>query len=225
MRLGGGNPQRFVLIYSILSHYDIAPSSSTMPRDSLMVCYSLCAQLSVGSFAVTRLGRSLQMQLEPELGSGGTLLAIGSGCTILLMLVTVCLHAAYKKVYQAMEDDPEDYPRYPSCLLGAIVIVATATIGLELAARIPAWASGTGSKLVIFEAFALGTFVTALAVHLMNVQGLVIVMRRAWHCSGAAALICYSLLTLVGLFILAVGLNVLKFCRPDLMERILELWK
>ena len=189
-----------------------------------MVCFSLFAQVSVGSFAVTRLGRSLQMQLEPELGSGGAWLVIGSGCTILLLVITVCLHAAYKKVYLAMEDDPDDYPRYPSCLLGAVVIVATATIGLELAARIPAWASATGSRLVIFEAFALGTFVTALAVHLMNVQGLMIVMRRAWHCSGAAALVFYSLFSLVGLFIMAVGMNVLNFCRPDLMERVLELW-
>ncbi len=195
-----------------------------MPKEFLMDCYSLFAQVPLGTFAVTRLARSVQMQLEPELGSGGAWLTIGSGCTILVMLITFCLHAAYKKVYQAMEDDPDDYPRYPSCLLGAVVILATATIGLELAARIPAWAGGTGSGLVVFEAFALGTFVTALAVHVMNVQGLVIVMRRAWHCSGAAALIFYSLFSLVGLFIMAVGLNVLKFCRPDLMEGILELW-
>ena len=63
-----------------------------------------------------------------------------------------------------------------------------------------------------------------LAVHLMNVMGLVIVMRRAWHCSGAAALVFYSMFSLVSLFLMAVGINVLRFCQPDLMEHVLVFW-
>ena len=190
-----------------------------------MGCYPLFTQAPLGLAVSTRLGRLLHMQLETELGSSLAWVVIGIGLTLLLMVITVCLHAAYKKVYRAMEDDPNDFPRYPSCLLGAVVIVATTAIGLELAARIPVWAGNTGNGLVIFEAFALGTFLTVLAVHLLNMQGLVIVMRRAWHCSGAAALVFYSLFSIVGLFVMAVGLTVLRFCRPELMERVLELWR
>jgi hypothetical protein len=194
------------------------------PREFVVAFSPVLADTPVGLFAITRLGQSMHMQLEPVLGSAAAWLVIGGGCVILLMVVTVCLHAAYKKVYGTREEDPGDYPRYPSCLLGAAVIAVSVTIGLELAARLPAWAGETGSTLVVFEVFALGTFFTVLAVHLMNVIGLVIVMRRAWHCSGAAALVFYSMFSLVSLFLMAVGLNVLRFCQPDLMEHVLAFW-
>jgi hypothetical protein len=189
-----------------------------------MVSCQLIAQTAFDLFAISELAFKLHSQLEPEFGSNSAWMAIGGGCTVLLMMITVCLHAAYKKVYRAMEDDPRDYPGYPSCLLGAVVISLTAVGGLELASRIPVWAGNTGSQFVVFEGFALGTFLTVLAVHIVNVLGLMIVMRRAWHCSGAAALIFYSLFGLVSLFMTAVVLNVLRFSKPDLMDQILLWW-
>ncbi len=184
----------------------------------------LLGETPVGSFAITRLGRSLHLQLEPELGNSAAWVVIGGGCVILLMVTTICLHAAYKKVYMARDEVPADYPRYPACLLGAAVIAISVTIGLELAARLPAWAGQSGNQFVEFEVFALGTFLSVLAVHLMNVGGLVIVMRRAWRCCGAAALCFYSMFILVSLFLMAVGLNVLWFCQPDMIGRILAVW-
>ncbi len=186
--------------------------------------FPLLGETPVGSFAITRLGRSLQLQLEPELGSSAAWVVVGGPTHNHHNHTTHSQHAPYNKHYMARDEVPADYPRYPSCLLGAAVIAASVTIGLELAARLPAWAGQTGNQFVEFEVFALGTFLSVLAVHLMNVSGLVIVMRRAWRCCGAAALVFYSMFILVSLFLLAVGLNVLWFCQPDIMGRILAVW-